>query len=77
MSRQGFLAAMPNRTEPLTPVEHPAEAPLLTPVEVVPGKALYKTVLPGVMCSPCGQLGLKGSKCPLCGKDTIALDDVI
>ena len=39
-------------TLPLIPVEHPAEAPLLTPVEVAPGKALYKTVLPGVMQVP-------------------------
>lgn len=44
-------------TEPLTipviiPGEHPAEAPRLTPVEVVPGKALYKQILPGVMQVP-------------------------
>ena len=45
--------ASPDETTlPLTPVEHPAEAPLLTPVEVAPGKALYKTVLPGVMQVP-------------------------
>ena len=37
---------------PLTPVEHPLEGPRLEPVEVVPGKALYKTVLPGVMQVP-------------------------
>ncbi len=37
---------------PLIPVEHPAEAARLTPVERVPGKALYKTVLPGVMQVP-------------------------
>jgi NADH-quinone oxidoreductase subunit B len=37
---------------PLIPVEHPFEAPLLTPVEAVPGKALYRTVLPGVMQVP-------------------------
>ncbi len=37
---------------PLIPVEHPFEAPLLTPVEAVPSKALYRTVLPGVMQVP-------------------------
>ena len=37
---------------PLIPVEHPFEAPLLTPVEAVRGKALYRTVLPGVMQVP-------------------------
>ena len=37
---------------PLIPVEHPFEAPLLTPVERVPAKALYRTVLPGVMQVP-------------------------
>jgi NADH-quinone oxidoreductase subunit B len=37
---------------PLIPLEHPAEAPRLTPVEQVPGKALYKTALPGVMQVP-------------------------
>ena len=44
-------------TEPLTipvivPGEHPNEAPRLLPVEVVPGKALYKQILPGVMQVP-------------------------
>jgi NADH-quinone oxidoreductase subunit B len=41
---------------PLTPFvppsEHPAELPRLTPVEPMPGKALYRTVLPGVMQVP-------------------------
>ncbi len=37
---------------PLIPLEHPAEAPRLAPVEQVPGKALYKTALPGVMQVP-------------------------
>ncbi len=37
---------------PVIPGEHPAEAPRLIPVEVVPGKALYKTALPGVMQVP-------------------------
>ena len=37
---------------PLIQVEHPFEAPLLTPVERAPGKALYRTVLPGVMQVP-------------------------
>ena len=44
-------------TEPLTipvivPGEHPNEAPRLEPVPVVPGKALYKQILPGVMQVP-------------------------
>ncbi len=34
---------------PEVPTEHPAELLRLTPVEVHPGKALYKEVLPGVM----------------------------
>ena len=37
---------------PEVPTEHPAEALRLTPVEVRPGKALYKEVLPGVMQVP-------------------------
>ncbi len=39
-------------TLPVIPGEHPNEAPRLTPVEVVPGKALYKQILPGVMQVP-------------------------
>jgi NADH-quinone oxidoreductase subunit B len=39
-------------TIPVIPGEHPNEAPRLTPVEVVPGKALYKQALPGVMQVP-------------------------
>ena len=42
--------------QPLIPVivpgEHPNEAPRLTPVEVVPGRALYRQLLPGVMQVP-------------------------
>ncbi|MFA7248687.1 MAG: NADH-quinone oxidoreductase subunit B family protein [Dehalococcoidia bacterium] len=37
---------------PVIPGEHPAEAPRLEPVEVHPGKALYKQILPGVMQIP-------------------------
>lgn len=37
---------------PVIPGEHPNEAPRLTPVELVPGKALYKQALPGVMQVP-------------------------
>ena len=39
-------------TLPVIPGEPPNEAPRLTPVEVVPGKALYKQILPGVMQVP-------------------------
>lgn len=37
---------------PALPLEHPNEAPRLTPVEVVPGKALYRAVLPGILQVP-------------------------
>ena len=37
---------------PLIPVEHPSEIDYLKPVELAPGKALYRTVLPGVMQVP-------------------------
>ena len=37
---------------PVIPGEHPNEAPRLVPVELRPGKALYKQVLPGVMQAP-------------------------
>ena len=37
---------------PVIPSEHPFEAPLLTPSQLVPGKALYKQVLPGVIQAP-------------------------
>src|SRR3546814_18916323 len=37
---------------PVIPGEHPNEAPRLTPVELLPGKALYKQALPGVMQVP-------------------------
>ena len=39
-------------TLPVIPGEHPNEAPRLVPVQVVPGKALYKQILPGVMQVP-------------------------
>ena len=48
--------ATPTPAEPMTlpviPGEHPNEAPRLVPLEVVPGKALYKQILPGVMQVP-------------------------
>ena len=37
---------------PLIPGEHPAEALRLTPAEYLPGTALYKQILPGVMQVP-------------------------
>ena len=37
---------------PVIPGEHPNEAPRLAPIELVPGKALYKQALPGVMQVP-------------------------
>lgn len=37
---------------PVVPGEHPNEAPRLTPVPFLPGKALYKQILPGVMQVP-------------------------
>jgi NADH-quinone oxidoreductase subunit B len=37
---------------PAMPLEHPNEAPRLTPVEFTPGKALYRAVLPGVLQVP-------------------------
>ena len=36
----------------IVPGEHPNEAPRLVPVPLVPGKALYKQALPGVMQVP-------------------------
>jgi NADH-quinone oxidoreductase subunit B len=39
-------------TAPQIPYEHPAEAPRLTPVQDVPGRALYKQILPGVLQVP-------------------------
>ena len=49
----------PPTTEPFSPLaplapplEHPAEAPRLVPIEPVPGKALYRVLLPGVMQVP-------------------------
>ncbi len=51
---------------PLTlPTEHPREAPRLTPTELVPGRALYKSVLPGVMQVPADLLLAMGRKSSL------------
>ena len=36
----------------MPPTEHPTEAPRLLPLEPVPGKALYRVLLPGVMQVP-------------------------
>jgi len=47
------------------PTEHPREAPRLTPVELVPGKALYTAVLPGVMQVPADLLLAMGRKSSL------------
>ena len=41
---------------PMTPQEHPNEIERLTPVELNPGKALYRVVLPGVLQVPAGLL---------------------
>jgi len=45
-------ATTPEPQLPVIPTEHPNEAPRLLPVEVVPGRALYKQILPGVMQVP-------------------------
>jgi NADH-quinone oxidoreductase subunit B len=37
---------------PALPTEHPSEAPLLIPAQYVPGKALYKQILPGIIQAP-------------------------
>ena len=37
---------------PVLPREHPLEAPRLAPLEVIPGKALYKQILPGILQAP-------------------------
>ena len=50
---------------PAIPREHPNEAPRLTPVELVPGKALYRSVLPGVMQVPADLLLAMGRKSSL------------
>jgi len=42
----------PDPSIPVIPGEHPNEAPRLVPVPLVPGKALYKQALPGVMQVP-------------------------
>jgi NADH-quinone oxidoreductase subunit B len=43
---------VPEIPAPALPQEHPNEAPRLTPVEYQPGKALYRSVLPGVLQVP-------------------------
>lgn len=50
---------------PILPREHPLEVARLQPVELVPGKALYKTVLPGVMQVPADLLLAMGRKSSL------------
>ncbi|GMU40476.1 MAG: hypothetical protein AMXMBFR23_13420 [Chloroflexota bacterium] len=50
---------------PVIPGEHPNEAPRLVPVELRPGKALYKQVLPGVMQAPLDLLLAAGRKSSL------------
>ena len=50
---------------PVIPGEHPNEAPRLVPVELRPGKALYKQVLPGVMQAPLDLLLASGRKSSL------------
>ena len=42
----------PAGPEPVIPGEHPNEAPVLLPITPHPGKALYRTALPGVMQVP-------------------------
>ena len=51
-SEVGAPSAPEPTPAPLVLTEHPREAPRLAPVELVTGKALYKTVLPGVMQVP-------------------------
>ena len=51
-SEVGAPSAPEPTPAPLVLTEHPLEAPRLAPVELVTGKALYKTVLPGVMQVP-------------------------
>ena len=50
---------------PLLPTEHPADVPGLIPVERRPGKALYKTLLPGVMQVPADLVLAMGRKSSL------------
>jgi len=61
----------PPATEPAFPVlpvipgEHPREAPRLAPLEVIPGKALYKQILPGIVQAPLDLLLAAGRKSSL------------
>ncbi|TAK78856.1 MAG: NADH-quinone oxidoreductase subunit B [Dehalococcoidia bacterium] len=50
---------------PVIPTEHPREAPRLAPLEVVPGKALYKQILPGIVQAPLDLLLAAGRKSSL------------
>ena len=50
---------------PVMPTEHPLEAPRLAPLEVIPGKALYKQILPGIVQAPLDLLLAAGRKSSL------------
>ncbi len=50
---------------PVIPTEHPREAPRLAPLEVVPGRALYKQILPGIVQAPLDLLLAAGRKSSL------------
>ena len=50
---------------PVIPGEHPREAPRLAPLEVIPGKALYKQILPGIVQAPLDLLLAAGRKSSL------------
>ncbi len=50
---------------PVIPGEHPLEAPRLVPLEVIPGKALYKQILPGIVQAPLDLLLAAGRKSSL------------
>ena len=43
---------LPQAPPPFLPHEHPAEIGALTPVPLLPGKALYRAVLPGILQIP-------------------------
>ena len=50
---------------PVIPGEHPREAQRLAPLEVIPGKALYKQILPGIVQAPLDLLLAAGRKSSL------------
>ena len=50
---------------PVIPGEHPREARSLAPLEVIPGKALYKQILPGIVQAPLDLLLAAGRKSSL------------